>query len=79
ARALALHPLRSVEGETGGLPVRVLELVARYKACVHPDKACHGESCPLAQRFYERLPAARGAAVEARWLDQAPLGEVALA
>ena len=48
-RALALHALRSLEGETGGLPVRVLELVARDKACEHPDKACHGESCPLAQ------------------------------
>lgn len=56
-RALALHALRSLEGETGGLPVRVLELVARDKACEHPDKACHGESCPLAQGFYERLPA----------------------
>ncbi|MDU0789113.1 ATP-dependent DNA helicase [Pseudomonas aeruginosa] len=78
-RALALHALRSLEGETGGLPVRVLELVARDKACEHPDKACHGESCPLAQGFYERLPAARAAAVEARWLDQARLREVALA
>ncbi len=29
--------------------------------------------------FYERLPAARAAAVEARWLDQARLREVALA
>ncbi|MGU1584307.1 ATP-dependent DNA helicase, partial [Pseudomonas aeruginosa] len=77
-RALALHALRSLEGETGGLPVRVLELVARDKACEHPDKACHGESCPLAQGFYERLPAARAAAVEARWLDQARLREVAL-
>ncbi|MFX6201729.1 hypothetical protein ABTF50_20230, partial [Acinetobacter baumannii] len=57
-RALALHALRSLDGETGGLPVRVLELVARDKACEHPDKACHGESCPLAQGFYERLPAA---------------------
>lgn len=59
--------------------MRVLELVARDKACEHPDKACHGESCPLAQGFYERLPAARAAAVEARWLDQARLREVALA
>ncbi len=45
--------------------LRVLELVARDKACVHPDLACHGESCPRAAGFYDRLPAARQAAVEA--------------
>ena len=37
--------------------LRVLELVARDKACEHPDSACHGESCPLAKGFYDRLPA----------------------
>jgi Rad3-related DNA helicase len=47
----------------GGWPVRTLELVARDKACEHPDKACHGDSCPLARGFYDRLPAARAAAV----------------
>ena len=45
------------------LALRVLELVARDKACEHPDKACHGESCPLALGFYDRLPAARAAAL----------------
>ena len=44
-------------------PLRVLELVARDKACEHPDKACHGESCPLARGFYDRLPDARAAAL----------------
>ncbi|WP_295854549.1 ATP-dependent DNA helicase [uncultured Xylophilus sp.] len=43
------------------LPLRVLELVARDKACEHPDRACHGASCPLAAGFYDRLPAARAA------------------
>ncbi|MBY0241127.1 MAG: ATP-dependent DNA helicase [Burkholderiaceae bacterium] len=47
------------------VPLRTLELVARDKACEHPDKACHGESCPLAQGFYDRLPAARAAALQA--------------
>ena len=47
------------------LPLRVLELVARDKACMHPDKACHGQSCPLALGFYDRLPAARQAALPA--------------
>lgn len=46
------------------LALRVLELVARDKACEHPDKACHGESCPLARGFYDRLPAARAAALQ---------------
>lgn len=46
-------------------PLRVIELVARDKACEHPTLACHGDSCPLAKGFYDRLPAARQAAVGA--------------
>ena len=46
------------------LPLRVLELVARDKACEHPDKACHGDACPLAKGFYDRLPGARSAAFQ---------------
>jgi Rad3-related DNA helicase len=61
----------------GRVPLRVLELVARDKACEHPDKACHGESCPLARGFYDRLPAARDAAVAAHGLAAANLREVA--
>ncbi|MBC7610161.1 MAG: ATP-dependent DNA helicase [Polaromonas sp.] len=63
-------------------PLRVLELVARDKSCEHPDKACHGDSCPLAQGFYDRLPAARSAAVQPNRhrqpLDKAELRGVAL-
>lgn len=59
-------------------PLRILELVARDKACEHPDKACHGEACPLAKGFYDKLPAARRAAVERGWLDREALREVAL-
>jgi len=76
-RRLAFDALsRLGAGKT--LPLRVLELVARDKACEHPDKACHGESCPLAQGFYDRLPQARQAAVEARVLDKESLRKVAL-
>jgi Rad3-related DNA helicase len=60
-------------------PLRVLELVARDKACEHPGLACHGEACPLAAGFYDRLPAARQQAAEAGFLDQARLREIALA
>jgi Rad3-related DNA helicase len=78
-RALALEALRHVHQASPGLALRSLELVARDKACEHPDKACHGESCPLAKGFYDRLPAARQAAVQVPLLDQAALREVALA
>ena len=44
--------------------LRVLDVQARDKVCEHPDKACHGDSCPLAQGFFDRLPAARAAAIE---------------
>lgn len=60
-------------------PLRVLELVARQKACEYPGTACQGDACPLAAGFYDRLPAARQAAVARRWLDRAGLREVELA
>src|SRR5690606_29760914 len=56
-RALALRGLDELREQGGDL--RVVELTARDKACVHPDRACHGESCPLAAGFYDRLPGAR--------------------
>ncbi|WP_280548728.1 ATP-dependent DNA helicase [Halomonas sp. 11-S5] len=59
-------------------PLRVLELTARDKACEYPDRACHGEACPLAAGFYDRLPAARQAAVAGGWLDREALRAVAL-
>lgn len=77
-RKLALDALGVLRSQQDALPLRVLELVARDKACEHPDKACHGQSCPLAKGFYERLPAARQAAVDAPWLDQAGMREIAL-
>jgi len=83
-RQLALDALTLIKRAAPALPLRVLELVAKVKSCEHPDKACHGESCPLAQGFYDRLPAAREAAVavaSARCssLDKSALREVALA
>jgi len=77
-RRLALDALQTLQRNGAG-ELRVLELIARDKACEHPDKACHGESCPLAKGFYDRLPAARAAALQHSMLDQAALREVALA
>lgn len=59
--------------------LRVLELTAREKVCEYPGRACHGDACPLARGFYDRLPAARADAVGQRRLDTATLHRVALA
>ncbi|MEY4564701.1 MAG: hypothetical protein RLZZ618_3978 [Pseudomonadota bacterium] len=78
-RALALDALAHMQRHTPSLPLRVLELVARDKACEYPDRACHGDSCPLARGFYDRLGAAREAALHEPVLDKAHVREVALA
>ncbi|TVT84360.1 ATP-dependent DNA helicase [Pseudomonas sp. H3(2019)] len=77
-RKLALDATQVIVDGSDGLPLRVLEMIARDKACEHLDKACHGESCPLAKGFYDRLPAAREAASQVTLLDQAALREIAL-
>ena len=80
-RKLALDAFELIEKSTTYLPLRVLELVARDKACEHLDKACHGDSCSLAKGFYDRLPQARHAAVQSASegaLDKIALRHVAL-
>src|SRR3954471_6788796 len=62
-RQLALDAMEVIGRGAPQLPLRVLELTARDKACEHPDKACHGDSCPLARGFYDRLPDARAQAL----------------
>ncbi len=44
--------------------IRVVELVAKAKACLHPGQACTGLTCPLAAGFFDRLPAARTAWIQ---------------
>lgn len=39
--------------------LRVVQLIAKAKACLHPGQACTGETCPLARGYFDRLPAAR--------------------
>jgi Rad3-related DNA helicase len=81
-RQPAIDALFRVAAGAPQLALRALELVARDKACEHPDKACHGDSCPLARGFYDRLPAARDAALSPAGrcvvLDQARVRDVAL-
>ena len=74
-RPLALEALGQLRAH-GGAPLRVVELVAREAACVHSDKACHPESCPLARGHYDRLPAARADALGRGTLDRATLRAV---
>jgi DNA excision repair protein ERCC-2 len=77
-RQLALDALHRLKTHAPLMPLRVLELVARDKACEHLDKACHGDSCPLAKGFYDRLPAARLAAAAHADLSKPALRTIAL-
>lgn len=76
-RRLGLDALNVVKAKNAQLPIRIVELVARDKACEHPDKACHGESCPLAKGFYDRLPQARQEAVDHGMMDRDALKLIA--
>lgn len=79
---LALQALASVNARLAqqASHIRVLDLQARDKSCEHPDKACHGDSCPLAQGFYDRLPGARLQALQqSGQLDAPAVRAVALA
>ena len=82
-RALVLDAIETLHRSAARLhekplPLRTLELVAREKACEHPDKACNGDSCPLARGFYDRLDAARATALAGTRLDRAAVREAAL-
>lgn len=76
-RQVALDALALIQPDDREPALRVLELRSRDKACVNPDKRCNGESCPLAKGFYDRLPAARAAAVAVSPLDENRLRSVA--
>lgn len=62
-KRLALEALDTLQAPQPRAALRVLDMQARDKVCVHPGKACHGDSCPLAKGFYDRLPQARAAAL----------------
>ncbi|MFA4912488.1 MAG: ATP-dependent DNA helicase [Burkholderiaceae bacterium] len=63
-RALAMQAMTQLsQALPEGSGVRVLDIVARDKVCEYPGRACHGDDCPLARGFYDRLPAARAQAL----------------
>ena len=69
-RELGLNAVRTIQKSNPNLHIRTLELTSREKSCEHPDKSCHGESCPLAKGFYDRLPAARLDALKLDVMDK---------
>ena len=77
-RLTALEALGALRAGTVGQSLRVLTMVPKEEGCEHPDKACHGDACPLASGFYDRLPAAREEAVSRGWLDATAQRQVAL-
>jgi Rad3-related DNA helicase len=77
-RKLALDSLARLRAREPATRLRVLELVAREKACEFPQNACFGASCPLAKGFYDRLAQAREEAVAHNNLDQKTVREIAL-
>ena len=77
-QGLAIEAIDTLRARSPGLPMRVIELVSREKSCEHPDKACHGQSCPLARGFYDRLPDAREEAIAgAAGLSRAAVRDIA--
>lgn len=77
AQVGALQALSGLRRPGAAGALRVLTMVAKAQACEHPDKACHGESCPRARGFFDRLGAAREAAVAEGWLDAPALRRIA--
>jgi DNA excision repair protein ERCC-2 len=77
-RLTALETLHALRERVKGKALRVLTLVAKEQACEYPDKACHGDACPLARGFYDRVAAARAQAVQSAWLDAADVRRIGL-
>lgn len=54
-----------------------LSLTAKEKICFSPGRACHGEDCPFARNYYDKLPAAMYAAMEQRVLRREDVEAIA--
>ncbi len=49
---------------SAGLRCSSLSLTAKEKICFSPGRACHGDDCPFARNYYDKLPAAMSAAID---------------
>ena len=76
-RFIALQALSELVSATKDNHLRVLELVAKDKACVNRNAACHPDACPLARGFYDRLAGARDEALAIAFMDAKTVAEVA--
>jgi DNA excision repair protein ERCC-2 len=76
-RRVVLEAVARLQAGGEVVSLRVLELVARDKACEYPDAECHGDSCPLARGFYDRLPEARSEAASVAIQDRTAVREIA--
>ncbi|MCQ9616512.1 ATP-dependent DNA helicase [Paenalcaligenes niemegkensis] len=69
--------LRMDDDDRKATGCRTLELASKQQLCKYPDKACHGDDCPLAKGFYDRLADARRSALEAGVIDEFALVKTA--
>ena len=77
-RELGLNAVRTIQKTNPLFHIRTLELTSKEKTCEHPDKSCHGESCPLANGFYDRLPEARLDALSQSIMDKTTVKKIAI-
>lgn len=61
----------------GGARLGGLSLTAKEKVCFSPGKACHGDDCRFARGYYDRLPAALDAAMDAGSLRRQEVERIA--
>jgi len=62
---------------SAGFAGSAMSLTARDKICLSPGKACHGDDCPYARGYYDKLPAAREAAIRSPSLTRDDIEKLA--
>ncbi|MDO8860949.1 ATP-dependent DNA helicase [Haliea sp. E1-2-M8] len=60
-----------------GYAGNALSLMAKDQVCLSPGRACHGEDCPYARGYYDRLPVALEDALAEPLLDPETLAGIA--
>jgi len=58
ARKVALDAFVRIQSDKA-IPLLVVEMTSKETGCIEPDNLCQGDSCPLANGFFDRLTAAR--------------------
>lgn len=63
--------------EHAGARIMTVEITAKDKICPRETRDCRPEICPLAEGFYDRLPAALGEGLAMRQLDRIEIEQLA--